>query len=158
MQTFQTFYHSPIGWIQLEASNEGITGVNFTDEQPSEIAPTDQQYLLECIQQLDGYFKSGRRSFSLTLNLRGTRFQQSVWNALMQVPFGEIRTYGQIAHTIGNPKAARAVGLANNRNRIGIIIPCHRVIGANGKLTGYAGGLWRKEWLLKHEREVAGMH
>jgi O-6-methylguanine DNA methyltransferase len=102
-------------------------------------------------EQLDQYFAGARRRFDLPLDLPGTPFQQRVWQALSEIPFGETLSYGQLAARIGKPGAARAVGLANNRNPISIIVPCHRVIGADGSLTGYGGGLDRKRWLLAHE-------
>jgi len=153
MEIYQVSYQSPIGMMLIGATNEGIHRVNFIDDAISETQEGNHPHLVECIKQLDEYFNANRRSFSLALNPQGTPFQQKVWRALLKIPFGEIRTYGQIAAAIGNIKAARAVGMANNKNKIGIIIPCHRVIGANGQLTGYGGGLWRKEWLLKHEQE-----
>lgn len=153
MEIYRTSYKSPIGTILIEATNEGIHAVNFVDERPSEIQSASNPHLSECVKQLDEYFNSKRQNFSLTLNPKGTAFQQNVWEALLKIPFGQTRTYGQIAASIGNEKAARAVGMANNKNKIGIIIPCHRVIGANGKLVGYGGGLWRKEWLLAHEQK-----
>jgi methylated-DNA-[protein]-cysteine S-methyltransferase len=102
---------------------------------------------------LEEYFKGTRREFDLKLRIEGTDFQRRVWDSLCGIPYGCTASYGEIAAIIGNPKASRAVGNANNRNRIPIIIPCHRVVGCNGKLTGYAGGLWRKEWLLSHEKK-----
>ena len=102
--------------------------------------------------QLGEYFAGERRSFDLPLGARGTGFQQLVWRALTQIPCGETWTYGQLAHAIGRPSASRAVGAANARNPIAIIVPCHRVIGASGELTGYAGGMAAKRWLLEHER------
>jgi len=104
------------------------------------------------VKQIDEYFKGNRSKFLLNLDPAGTKFQRSVWRQLEKIPFGEVVSYGQIAEAIGNPRACRAVGNANGKNPISIIIPCHRVIGSDGRLTGYGGGLWRKEWLIKHER------
>lgn len=114
----------------------------------------DQESFSDTIKQLDEYFAGARDSFDLPLQPSGTEFQRAVWNALEAIPFGETRSYGQIAAQVGRPKAARAVGMANNRNPIAVIVPCHRVIGAGGALVGYAGGLERKIWLLDHERDA----
>jgi methylated-DNA-[protein]-cysteine S-methyltransferase len=108
----------------------------------------------EAVRQLSEYFAGTRRTFHLPLRLQGTEFQQRVWRELTEIPYGETWSYGQLARRIGNPNASRAVGLANGRNPISILVPCHRVIGADGSLTGYGGGLERKQWLLAHE----GLH
>jgi methylated-DNA-[protein]-cysteine S-methyltransferase len=108
--------------------------------------------LKACLKQIDEYFKGKRRKFHLDLDPLGTPFQKMVWRQLEKIPFGKVVSYGEIAGVIGNSKACRAVGSANGKNPIAIIIPCHRVVGRDGNLTGYGGGLWRKEWLLKHER------
>jgi methylated-DNA-[protein]-cysteine S-methyltransferase len=104
------------------------------------------------VEQLDEYFKGGRTVFSLKLDLRGTAFQKQIWAKLLQVKFGRTTTYKALAEAVGRPAATRAVGGANHRNPVSIIVPCHRVVGSDGRLTGYGGGLWRKEWLLRHER------
>ena len=109
------------------------------------------QLLLDCRIELDEYFKGQRKDFSVLYKLEGTMFQTSVWQALTTVPYGKTASYKEIAQQIANEKAVRAVGMTNSKNVISIIVPCHRVIGQNGKLTGYAGGLWRKQWLLEHE-------
>ncbi|MBN1937224.1 MAG: methylated-DNA--[protein]-cysteine S-methyltransferase [Anaerolineae bacterium] len=101
--------------------------------------------------QLDEYFSGVRRVFDLPLGLHGTEFQQRVWRQLLEIPYGQTASYAEVARALGNPQAVRAVGLANGKNPISIIVPCHRVIGSDGNLVGYGGGLWRKEWLLKHE-------
>ncbi len=106
-----------------------------------------------CLRQLEAYFRGERRSFDVPLRLEGTPFQRRVWQALLRVPFGRTTTYGELAAALGNPRAGRAVGGANHRNPVSIIVPCHRVVGGDGGLVGYGGGLWRKEWLLRHERE-----
>ena len=144
------YYNSPIGMIKITGSENGIRSVDFVDEQ----APKDSQshpILDECVLQFDEYFKGERKEFTVKLNPEGTEFQKIVWNKLLKIPFGRTVSYMELAKAIGDVKAIRAVGAANGKNKIAIIIPCHRVIGSNGKLTGYAGGLWRKEWLLKHE-------
>ncbi|WP_417617795.1 methylated-DNA--[protein]-cysteine S-methyltransferase [Oceanisphaera sp.] len=145
----------PLGWITLETDadatrGEVITALHFSDEVEHPIAPSSPLQLLAC-QQLDEYFAGQRQHFELPLAPQGTDFQQQVWQALQTIPHGEHRSYKDIALQIDNPKAVRAVGLANSRNPISLIIPCHRVIGVNGKLVGYAGGIARKAWLLEHE-------
>lgn len=134
--------------IEVIQDEIGIKEMFFSDEK-------NVQYEInsEVQKQLIEYEQGKRKVFDLDLHLKGTDFQKLVWNALLEIPFGETRTYQEIAVQIGRPKALRAVGGACNRNPIGIIVPCHRVIGKNGKLTGYAGGLWYKELLLKHEND-----
>jgi len=110
--------------------------------------------LQECVRQLEEYFQGQRRAFSLKLLPRGTEFQQRVWAQLLKVPYGSTASYRDIALALGDADAVRAVGSANGKNPISIIIPCHRIIGSDGKLIGYGGGVWRKEWLLRHERGV----
>jgi methylated-DNA-[protein]-cysteine S-methyltransferase len=116
----------------------------------------DDRAFADVVEQLDAYFAGDRTVFDVRLHFDGTEFQQRVWRALLGIPFGETRTYGALAAQIGSPDAARAVGLANGHNPIGIIVPCHRVIGADGSLTGYGGGIDRKRHLLDHERAVSG--
>ena len=124
-------------------------------EPPAE-AVRDDDALAPVATQLRDYFAGARTRFELPLSPHGTAFQQKVWLALREIPFGRTTTYGQIAVDLGHPTASRAVGLANGRNPIAVIVPCHRVIGANGSLTGFGGGLPRKRWLLDHERSVLG--
>lgn len=146
---------SPICPILLAGDEEGLKHlVLLKGERKVEIPEgwvKDKEFFREAIRQLEAYFSGKFRSFDLKLAPEGTDFQKSVWKALCEIPHGETRTYKYIAVSIGKPKAYRAVGLANNRNPIAIIVPCHRVIGANGKLTGYASGLEVKEFLLKLE-------
>ena len=150
----ETHYRSPIGILKITGTLEGIMSIDFLDTAPDGIVEIPE-CLAECISQLDEYFKGTRREFSLKLALEGTCFQKKVWAALCNIPHGCTTSYGDIAAAVGNPKASRAVGNANNKNSIPIIIPCHRVIGIDGRLTGYAGGLWRKEWLLSHEKNLS---
>jgi methylated-DNA-[protein]-cysteine S-methyltransferase len=143
----------------LSGTGDGIlTGLWIVGEKHApEIAPDwrrDDTAFDEVRRQLDEYFAGTRREFDLPLTAEGTAFQQSVWAGLLRIPCGVTRSYGQLAEEIGNPKAVRAVGLANGRNPISIIVPCHRVIGANGTLTGYGGGLKAKSWLLEHEMRM----
>ena len=148
-------YHSPVGDMQLEYENGAVTALKTVKAgvQP-EGAP---DALAETVfRQLDEYFAGTRTAFDFPCAPQGTPFQQKVWAALCEIPYGETRSYKQIAEAVGKPKACRAVGMANNRNPIIIVIPCHRVIGANGALTGYGGGIARKVKLLELER--ADMH
>lgn len=155
-EIFKAYYSSPIGIIRLEGSNKGISLLDFIEEecQSNEIPDC----LKECFNQLDEYFNGIRGEFTVKLHIEGTDFRQKVWKELLSIPYGETRSYLDIAEAIGNKKAVRAVGGANHNNKISIIIPCHRVIGANGNLTGYGGGLWRKEWLLNHEKKFKGLN
>lgn len=144
---------SPLGTIAITGTDKGIESVSLLDEalEASKNIPAPLQ---TCAEQLNDYFNGSLNSFSLQLNPQGTAFQHNVWKALQQIPFGKTYSYMDIAKQLGDVKAIRAVGLANGRNPIAIIIPCHRVIGSNGDLTGYAGGLWRKKWLLEHELAI----
>jgi methylated-DNA-[protein]-cysteine S-methyltransferase len=149
---------SPIGELLVLGDAESVHGLLMNgdgdfDSRKVELTH-DQQAFSDTIDQLAEYFAGDRDSFDLPLEPEGTEFQRAVWNALEEIPFGETRSYGEIALAVGRPKAARAVGMANNRNPIAVIVPCHRVIGAGGALVGYAGGLERKTWLLDHEREA----
>jgi methylated-DNA-[protein]-cysteine S-methyltransferase len=149
--------HSPVGELTLVASAQGLAAVLWEDDDPSRVRldaiQEDRRHplLMQAQQQLEEYFAGKRRKFSIKLDPAGTEFQTKVWSALTTIPFGETRSYGQIADQIGSHKAVRAVGAANGRNPISIIVPCHRVIGANGKLTGFAGGLEVKAKLLALE-------
>ena len=155
MKTYCTAYQSEIGLIEVTATSNAIVTVNFVDTK-SRLDEDIPPILKACIQQLDEYFEGKRISFGLALAFSGTEFQKMVWQALTTIAFGETTSYAKIAQQVNNPKAYRAVGNANNKNPIPIIVPCHRVIGSTGKLTGYGGGLWRKEWLLKHEKRILG--
>ncbi len=148
----ETFYKSPIGYIKITVGNKGITGIDFIRAK-SKIKPSNTSNVLlqSCVKQLDEYFQGKRKKFELIINLNGTEFQKKVWLELLKIPFGQTLSYGEVARKIKNPKAVRAVGQAIGKNPISIVVPCHRVIGKNGKLTGYASGLDRKKWLLEHE-------
>lgn len=145
------YYCSPIGWLHITDNGEAVTSLHFADNGAEN--GTHSTLQIDILRQLKEYFAGTRTVFALSLAPAGTLFQQSVWNALQNIPFGETRTYAQIAAAIGNPRACRAVGMANHRNPIAILIPCHRVIGANAALTGYAGGLERKKLLLALENK-----
>lgn len=155
MRTIRT----PIGDLTVVASLQGVRevrwGANAADG-GSEPEPAAVEHLERAAEQLDEYFRGERRTFELALDLEGTAFQRLVWSALAGIPFGETRSYGALAGEVGRPAAARAVGAATGRNPAPVIVPCHRVVGANGSLTGFAGGLDRKRALLAHEAEVAG--
>lgn len=140
---------SPVGTLTLAATDAGLCRADFTpDDAPDPAVPPALRPVAE---QLAEYFAGTRRVFDLPLDLQGTDFHRSVWRALLDIPFGVTRSYADIAEAIGNPKAVRAVGLANGRNPVSIVVPCHRVIGADGSLTGYGGGVDRKRALLAHE-------
>ena len=150
----ETVLPSPIDDIIIQASDKGVCYVGFYPPNRYSITPLNKVtnvHILQCVAQLREYFAKTRTHFELSLDTKGTAFQQSVWQALCSVPYGKVATYKDIAEQLSNPKAIRAVGAANGKNPISIIVPCHRIIGANNKLTGYAGGLERKQWLLEHE-------
>ncbi|MBL0212531.1 MAG: methylated-DNA--[protein]-cysteine S-methyltransferase [Myxococcales bacterium] len=144
---------SPVGTLRLFAREDALLGVYLDAQTPPHTAATgDATVLVEAAEQLRAYFAGERQRFDLPLAPEGTAFQRLVWRALENIPFGQTRTYGVIAHALGRPAASRAVGAANGQNPLSIIVPCHRVIGASGALTGYAGGLVAKQWLLAHEQ------
>jgi methylated-DNA-[protein]-cysteine S-methyltransferase len=149
---FKTLYESPIGPLEVAGTEGGILSIEFSERRAARAGPP-APCLKECLRQLEEYFAGRRRVFSLQLDLRGTPFQKRVWDELLKVPFGRTVAYRDIAAALGNPRATRAVGGANHRNPISIVVPCHRVVGADGGLTGYGGGLRRKEWLLAHEKK-----
>jgi len=148
---------SPVGELTLIASGAGLAAILWQDDDPARVRvgprveASDHPVLEEAARQLGAYFAGERRSFDLPLDFHGTDFQKRVWTALLAIPFGETRSYAQIARAIGAPTAFRAVGAANGRNPISIVAPCHRVIGTNGRLTGFAGGLAAKQHLLRLE-------
>ena len=146
------YYYSPFGRMCLTESEDALIGLDFDIQ--AEYALRETPLLKESIRQLDQYFQRKRQNFSLPLAPRGTAFQQKVWACLLDVHYGETSTYGEIAAKLGLNRGARAVGQANHRNPIAIIIPCHRIIGKNGTLTGYGGGLERKNFLLELEKQL----
>jgi len=141
---------TPLGLAQISGNELGIQSVKIIDE--GDVSTEIPVVLKDAVQQLLEYFEGNRTEFQLKLNPKGTEFQQKVWNALLQIPFGKTTSYQQLTMQLGDPKAIRAVASANGKNPLWIIIPCHRVIGSDGSLTGYAGGLHRKQWLLDHEQ------
>lgn len=160
MKEYKAYYLSEIGLLEIVGTEVTIKAITFIEAEAGE-ATFDQAglpaLLRACLSQFDEYFKGERREFSLALDPKGTDFQKAVWRQLATIPYGQTVSYLEIARLIGNEKAVRAVGAANGQNPITIIVPCHRVIGSNGQLTGYGGGLWRKAWLLNHERKYGGV-
>ena len=150
-----TYYDSPLGTVTLQANEQGLLGVWFETHttKPEDLGTQEDSFpIFQSVKdQLDRYFAGEAVQFDVPIAAQGTPFQQSVWHALTTIPYGETWSYAQLADAIGNPKAVRAVGLANGKNPVSVIVPCHRVIGKNGKLTGYAGGIERKQRLLAIE-------
>ncbi len=144
------YINSPLGVTKIEGDVDGIMSISVlnSNEKLTDIIP---ELLQDCVYQLNEYFEGKRQTFSLKLNPQGTDFQQKVWDALQTIPYGTTTTYLKLSQQLGDVKAIRAVANANGKNPLWIVIPCHRVIGSNGSLTGYAGGLHRKQWLLEHE-------
>ncbi len=152
----QTTVDSPIGALLLVGSDDALEGLFMEPHHAVADATEDAAAFRATVTQLAAWFAGERRDFDVPLAPRGTPFQRGVWSALREIPYGTTAGYGELAARLGNPGASRAVGLANGRNPISIVVPCHRVIGANGSLTGYGGGLERKRWLLAHEAAVSG--
>ena len=150
--TYTGYCHSPIGTFCITCHSKAVVEAYFTDNQGCDLPPDAPEVLKEAISQVSAYFAGCRKVFDVPLDPAGPPFFQQVWRELLRIPYGSTCSYGALAANIGHPKASRAVGLANNRNPISILIPCHRVIGANGNLTGYASGLERKRWLLALEK------
>lgn len=146
------FYETVIGYLTISADEQGITDVSFGKRNPVHAVCEETPVIKQAVNELQEYFEGRRREFTVPLHPQGTDFQLRVWQVLRTIPYGKTWSYKQVATAAGNPNASRAVGMANNRNPIAIIIPCHRVIGANGRLVGYAGGLDVKEKLLEIEQ------
>lgn len=160
METFTAHYTSPVGQLDLRSSAIALQAILFidTERRPGPgPAPTAEQpdILRLTVQQLDEYFAGTRLYFDLPTAQQGTTFQKKVWAELANIPYGETISYRQLARRLGDEKCIRAAGLANGRNHLSILVPCHRVIGSNGDLIGYGGDLWRKRWLLQHEAGFA---
>lgn len=144
-----TYIKTPLGITQITGDENGIAVISVSDEG---VVSADIPFVLqEAVTQLNDYFEGKRTSFDFKLNPRGTEFQQKVWKGLLEIPFGKTMSYLDLSKKLGDVKAIRAVASANGKNPLWIVVPCHRVIGTDGSLTGYAGGLWRKKWLLEHE-------
>lgn len=153
MNSFITFYKSNLGLLKITVSDSGLKYIEFDKERSIE-ENANHPLLERTINQLDDYFNGARKYFDIPLDIQGTEFQKKVWTEVSKIEFGRTATYLEIAKNIGDKNAVRAVGLANGKNPIPIVIPCHRIIGSNGKLIGYGGGLWRKEWFLRHEGSI----
>jgi methylated-DNA-[protein]-cysteine S-methyltransferase len=157
-----TYIKTPLGIAKIIGDEEGISVIsvsdvgdlspdNYRDEQAKQISDSIPKVLQEAVSQLNDYFEGKRNDFTFKLNPSGTEFQQKVWKGLLEIPFGKTMSYLELSKKLGDVKAIRAVASANGKNPLWIVVPCHRVIGTDGSLTGYAGGLWRKKWLLEHE-------
>ncbi|MFE3869353.1 methylated-DNA--[protein]-cysteine S-methyltransferase [Flavobacterium sp. LS2P90] len=143
------YIKTPLGIATIIGDENGISVISVSDE--GEILNTIPIILKDAVSQLNDYFEGKRNDFDFKLNLKGTDFQQKVWKGLLEIPFGKTMSYMDLSKKLGDVKAIRAVASANGKNPLWIVVPCHRVIGTDGSLTGYAGGLWRKKWLLEHE-------
>jgi len=152
IKKYYGYCNSPIGILEIITSDNAIISAMFVEEIKESIG--QPQILIQAIKEFDEYFKGTRKDFAIKYEVQGTDFQKKVWDKLIEIPYGRTFSYKQLAIAIGNEKATRAVGNANGKNIISIIIPCHRVIGSDNSLTGYAGGLNRKKWLLEHEKDM----
>ncbi|MBF6641535.1 methylated-DNA--[protein]-cysteine S-methyltransferase [Flavobacterium sp. J49] len=147
------FIKTPLGVAKIVGDDNGIAVISIVEE--NEVSATIPAVLREAVQQLQDYFQGNRNDFNFKINPNGTEFQQRVWQELLNIPFGKTMSYLDLSKKLGDVKAIRAVASANGKNPLWIVVPCHRVIGTDGSLTGYAGGLWRKKWLLEHESPTA---
>ena len=155
LKRLSIYITTPLGILEISGTNTYITSVLFVEDE-AEASETISDVLLQCKTELEEYFTGTRTTFDVALKPEGTLFQKKVWGELKKIEYGSTVSYSTIAKKLKNPDAVRAVGLANGKNPIAIILPCHRVVGENGTLTGYAGGLWRKQWLLEHEGNISG--
>lgn len=146
------FIQTPLGIAKIEGNENGISVVSVTQE--GELSSKIPKNLKQAVTQLNEYFEGKRKEFTFLINPQGTEFQQKVWQELLNIPFGKTMSYLDLSKKLGDVKAIRAVASANGKNPLWIVVPCHRVIGTDGSLTGYAGGLWRKKWLLEHENPI----
>lgn len=153
LSLMEIFVQTPIGMLQICGDENGINSLRIVDEFHNDSIEIPS-YFKDCVLQLKEYFEKKRTNFSFKINPSGSPFQQKVWGELSNIPYGKTISYLELSKKIGNTKAIRAVASANGKNPLLIVIPCHRVIGSDGSLTGYAGGLWRKQWLLEHENET----
>jgi methylated-DNA-[protein]-cysteine S-methyltransferase len=150
------YYRTPIGIVRITQDGDFISGISIRDEE-YEIEPACTPLLQMAIDQLQEYFDGTRKTFDFPIKQPGTDFQQQVWECLLNIEYGTTTTYAQQSNQMNNPLAIRAIAAANGKNHLWVVVPCHRVIGSDGSLTGYAGGLWRKQWLLQHEANVIGV-
>ncbi len=153
LYSHQDYIDSPLGSICIRASERGITDVIFSNEPATDLL-SKNRFIKNCKSQLQEYFEGKRKVFDVEIDYYGTQFQKLVWLELLKIPFGSSVSYLALASRLGNKNKIRAVAKANSQNRISILVPCHRIIGANGELVGYSGGLWRKKWLLEHEENI----
>lgn len=152
-----TVYHqSPIGILKITADKSAVLAISFVEKADKHDENKQPRVLRKCIKQLDEYFAGKRAKFSFSYKYKGSEFQQKVWAGLENIAYGKTISYKDLSLQLGDEKLVRAVGTANGKNPLAIVVPCHRVIGSDGKLVGYAGGLWRKQWLLEHEQKLAG--
>jgi methylated-DNA-[protein]-cysteine S-methyltransferase len=159
MEIFTGYYVSPIGCLEIKAAQSNLLSVKFmTNDIQPDINLPNCEIIEQTISQLDEYFNHNRKEFDLALHFNGSDFQVKVWKELLEIPYGITTSYGKIALKLGSFKKTRAVGFANGKNPLAIVVPCHRVIGENGDLVGYAGGLWRKKWLLELESGEKQLH
>lgn len=157
MEYKTTYLKTPLGIAKITGDENGVSEISVLDDDastPLSVQNEIPECLLDCVSQLKEYFNNTRKEFDLKLNPIGTNFQQKVWNELLNIPYGKTRSYMSQTKQLGDVKAIRAVASANGKNPLWIVVPCHRVIGSDGSLTGYAGGIWRKKWLLEHESGV----
>jgi methylated-DNA-[protein]-cysteine S-methyltransferase len=152
-QSYYAYYHSPIGQMKITATPSVITSVMFLDKEES-FRENPNSLILDCKEQLIEYFNGGRKLFNLPIEQEGTEFQKTVWSKLQEIPYGKTISYLKLALDLGDPQKVRAAAAANGKNKIAVIVPCHRVVGSNNSLVGYMGGLWRKKWLLEHELKI----
>lgn len=152
MELETAYLETPLGIMRIVGNNDGIAFIDFIKENDVVTSKEVPSSLTDAANEMNEYFNGKRKEFTIRSIANGTEFQEKVWSELLNIKYGETASYADIANRIGNPKAVRAVANANARNPLSIVVPCHRIIGSNGKLTGYAGGLWRKEWLLNREK------
>jgi len=150
-----TYYKSPIGLLRISATDQCITSIHFVDNEDELTSCTSNELLHQCVEQLIEYFNGQRLTFEIPVYQPGTEFQNKVWSELLNIRFGKTISYMDLAKRMGDPKSIRAAASTNGKNQLCSVVPCHRVIGSNQTLVGYAGGLWRKRWLLEHENKVA---
>jgi methylated-DNA-[protein]-cysteine S-methyltransferase len=150
------YYKTPVGIAQITEEDSFISKIHIMDDE-HEVTSAVSPLLDEVMKQLDEYFAGTRQNFELPIKQQGSDFQQEVWQELLKIEYGKTISYNQQSQQMNNPLAIRAIAAANGKNNLWVVVPCHRVIGSNGSLTGYAGGLWRKKWLLEHEAKVSGI-
>jgi methylated-DNA-[protein]-cysteine S-methyltransferase len=155
-EAYLIYYSTPIGLLEITGSEEAVLSALFVETKNKPVSATIPNCLKECQLQLDEYFKGKRKTFDVPVLFTGTQFQKQVWSELTTIPYGRLTTYGALARKLNTPNSVRAIGNTNSKNKLCILLPCHRVVGQDGALVGYAGGLWRKQWLIEHEQGYAG--